>query len=447
MRILLLFSIITCVLQPSFSQNKEGASPNVIFILADDLCLGDLSHFNPEMTNTPNIDRLIQQGVYFDQAYSASAVCAPARASILTGKYPHSTGVVSLNMEVYPQYTHLNKQFYTMADVFKENNYATGLIGKWHLGFGDGYHPMDRGFDEFKGFLGFDIDTYFKYQLDLNREYSSFDGPYLTDVLTDYAVEFVEEHKDEAFFLNLAYYTPHRPLSAPQEIIDQYLEKGLNEKTATIYAMVEVMDTGIGRLLAKLEQMDILENTIVVFVSDNGPDPLTGERFNVGLRGEKYSINEGGIRVPLIFNWKNTWKKELVNEMVHFVDLLPTLMDLCNLKSSELHSMDGNSFASLLTQTGNYTAAKYRCWQWNRGVPMYSHNAALREGDWKLVRPFVTAGLPLKSSILEARLYDLKNDPGEKNDVSQENPKVYKRLKVMLEDWCRTVEHKRLDLN
>lgn len=425
-----------------WSQNR----PNVIFILADDLCLGDLSHFNPEYTNTPHIDQLIERGVWFDQAYSASAVCAPARAALLTGKYPHSTGVVSLNMEDYPQYTHLDPRFHTLGDVFQENGYYTGLIGKWHLGFGNGYHPMDRGFHEFKGFLGFDIDTYFKYQLDINRKYQSFDGPYLTEVLTKYAVQFIEENQNQPFLLKLAHYTPHRPLSAPQDLIDAYVAKGLDQNTATIYAMVEIMDRGIGQLLDKLEELNLLENTIVIFASDNGPDPIPGQRFNLNLTGEKYAVNEGGIRIPFIFNWKDQWQQKKVSEVVHFVDVVPTLMELCQLKSERIGTLDGVSFAPLLQENGVYSAPNYRCWQWNRGVPMYSHNAALRIDNWKLVRPFVTRGLPRGESELEPKLYDISQDPSEEHDVSSEHPRVYNRLKVMLEDWCRKMEHKRLKL-
>lgn len=426
---------------------RADQPPNVILILADDMAIGDLSCFNNGLTHTPRLDRLLAESVYFEHAYAASAVCAPSRAALLTGRYPHRTGVVSLNPRKFPELTRLYLDEVTIADRFSAIGYATGIVGKWHTGCGVDYHPLKRGFDEFVGFNeSWDIKTYFKYQLDVQGEYRSFDGPYLTDELTRRALDFIRRHRDRPFFLHLAHYAPHRPLSAPQELIDRYTAKGLDEKTAKVYAMVEILDTGIGAVLDELHNLDLDRKTVVLFSSDNGPDPLVGERFNGLNRGTKYMINEGGIHVPLMVRWKNVIKPARRSEVVHFTDVVPTLMEICRLKASPADKpLDGTSFAGLLS--GTWQAPELpvqRYWQWNRGTPLYSHNAAVREGNWKLVRPFVTRNLPKAPSDATPRLYDLAKDPSELTDLAAENPDIRDRLLDKLDRWSKEVESDRL---
>jgi arylsulfatase A len=428
----------------------RGADPpNVVLILADDLAIGDLSCFNDGLTRTPRLDRLVAESVYFDHAYSGSAVCAPSRAALLTGRFPHRTGVVTLNPRKFPEMTRLHLDEVTLADRFSATGYATGIVGKWHTGSGAKYHPLKRGFDEFAGFNeSWDIKTYFQYQLDIQGEYQNFDGPYLTDELTDRAVDFIRRHRDEPFFLHLAHYAPHRPLSAPQEIIERYTAKGLNERTATVYAMVEVMDTGIGVVLDELESLGLDRKTLVIFSSDNGPDPLVGERFNGDNRGTKYMINEGGIHVPLMVRWKDVLQPAQRDEIVHFTDVVPTLMEICHLNHlPEEKLLDGGSFAGLLS--GAWQPSELpdqRFWQWNRGRPLYSHNAAVRAGDWKLVRPYVTRNIPDGSSGAAPRLYNLANDPSETVDHAADKPELCDQLFDSLDKWSRDVEHDRLRL-
>ncbi|MEM9481072.1 MAG: sulfatase-like hydrolase/transferase, partial [Verrucomicrobiota bacterium] len=393
--------LFLCVIAVCHATHVTAAKPpNVILILADDMALGDMSCFNGGVSRTPNLDRLKEESVWFHQAYSASPVCAPARAALLTGRYPHRTGVVTLNMERFPALTRLKTDEVTMADVFRANGYVTGLIGKWHLGIGRDFHPLSRGFDEFEGFIGhLHVPSYFDYVLDIGGETKAFPDRYLTHDLSERAVKFVQRHREGPFFLHLAHYAPHRPIEAPDDKIQPYLEKGLDEETATVYAMIEVMDEGIGELLEELERLKIAENTIVVFASDNGPDSLVKERFNVDLLGTKYLVNEGGIRVPFMVRWKGQLAPDEVHEMIHFIDVLPTLGELCGLKLPIKMPLDGSSFAPLL-RGQEWKGAEYRFWQWNRGLPRYSHNAAVREGDWKLVRPFVTKNMPKGNSKL-----------------------------------------------
>ena len=172
-------------------------------------------------------------------------------------------------------------------------------------------------------------------------------------------------------------------------MIESYRRKGLDDSKATIYAMIEVMDRGIGQLLQELNRLQLVRRTIVIFASDNGPDPLTGTRFNLGLRGTKYEIYEGGIRVPLFVRWPGVFAPQSCEQPVHFVDVLPTVLDLCGVRIPEDRRMDGESFRDLLEGSGDTREAP-RFWQWNRGVPNYTHNAAIRQGPWKLVKPYVT---------------------------------------------------------
>ncbi|MGB3799084.1 MAG: sulfatase-like hydrolase/transferase [Lewinella sp.] len=418
----------------------------MILILADDMGYGDLEIFNGGRSRTPNLDKLVEESVYFERAYSGSAVCTPARAALLTGRYPHRTGAITLNMERYPELTRLKLDEITVADLFRKRGYRTGLIGKWHLGDGAAFHPMQRGFDEFQGFKGFDIGPdYFHYQLDINGDYQEFSGEYLTDNLTGRAIDFVTRHQSEPFFLHLAHYAPHRPLSAPPELVDRYLAEGFDTNTATVYAMIEVMDRGIGKLLAALDNLQIRNNTLVIFASDNGPDPVVGERFNHDLRGTKYTVYEGGIRVPLLFNQPGKYVAKTSELLIHFTDILPTLAEICALDIADPELLDGGSFVAGLGEQDSVTfLPAYRFWQWNRGVPYYSHNAAMREGKWKLVRPPVTTQLVFADTATKPRLFDTDADPGETVDLSEQESLRYNIMRVKLEQWSREVEASRL---
>ena len=439
----IVLSLLLAILSPAPATER----PNVVLILADDLAIGDLSCFNHGRSRTPCLDRLIKESIYFNQAYSASPVCAPARAALMTGRYPHRTGSVTLNQIKFPKLTRLQLDETTIADRFKAADYATGLVGKWHSGPGDDYHPLKRGFDEYVGFNdSTDISSYFDYRLDIQGRYHDINGPYLTDEFTRYALKFVRSHQDRPFFLFLAHYAPHRPLSAPTELIEHHRNRGLPEKTAIVYAMIEAMDRGIGELVDELDRLDLARKTLVIFASDNGPDPLVGDRFNGTDRGTKYMVNEGGIHVPLMFRWKDRLQPTTRGELVHFTDMVPTLMAICGLTPRpEDKPIDGRSIAGLLS--GEWKSSQLptqRFWQWNRKTPRYSHNAAVREGDWKLIRPYVTRNIPKQASAATPRLYHLGNDPEETDDLFERHPDVSKRLLKSLTEWSRKVERDRI---
>lgn len=420
-----------------------AATPSVILILADDLALGDLASLNGGRTRTPNIDRLIASGIWFDRATSASAVCAPARAAFLTGRYPHRTGVVSLTMRTEPELTRLHRDETTLADLFFARGYRTGLVGKWHLGLGEDWHPRRRGFAEAVCFVGDEnIKSYDDYTLEVDGTARRFEGRYLTDELSARAVDFVRRHRAEPFFLHLAHFAPHRPLGAPAELVKTYTDCGFPENTATVYAMVEILDRGIGTLLAALDELGLRERTLVIFASDNGPDPLAGPRFNHDRRGAKYDVFEGGIRVPLVFSWPGTLVPGRSDFPAHFTDLLPTLADLCGLGRPAL-PLDGVSFAPHL-RGAPAPAAPLRFWQWNRAVPNFTHNLAVRDGDWKLVRPPVTRNKIAGDSTAAPALYHLPSDPAEAADVSARHPERLARLQASADAWAAAVEADRV---
>lgn len=418
--------------------------PNVILILADDMAPGDLASANGGISTTPRLDALADESAVFSNAYAGSPVCAPSRAALLTGRYPHRTGSVTLNQQKHPELTRVKLDETIVAERFKANGYATGIVGKWHSGPSDQYEPPHRGFDESIVFHdSTEVKSYFQYQLDHNGEVRHYeDEGYLTDVLTEHAVDFVRRHRERPFFLHLAHYAPHRPLSAPDDIIAKYTAKGLDEKIATVYAMIEIMDTGIGVLLDELDTLGLAENTLVIFASDNGPDPLVGERFNDPWRGAKYMVNEGGIRVPFFVRWPGTIEPGSRKEAVHFIDVVPSLIEICRLDDGPKGlPIDGVSFAGLLSDGySEFTPPPRRFWQWNRLNPRVTHNGAVREGDWKLVKPFVTKNYPKGPSDLDYRLYNLASDPGEENDLAAEHPGEVDRLTELYRSWFFEIE-------
>lgn len=426
----------------SFAAAASDERPNIVLILADDLALGDLASRNGGISRTPNLERLQSESVRLTQAYSASCVCAPARAALLTGRYPHRTGVVTLNMNRYPDLTRLKRDETTIADVLGANGYATGLIGKWHCGHGSEYHPLKRGFQEFEGFSGSQDLSYFRYTLDVGGREVLVDDQYLTEDLTRRAIAFVRRHAERPFFLHLAHYAPHRPLEAPADLIQFYRNRGLDESTATIYAMIEVLDRGIGELLQELERRNLSRRTLVIFASDNGPDPIPGQRFNEMRRGMKYEIYEGGIRVPLFVRWAGKLKPEERSQIAHFIDLFPTLIDVCGIDHRPGLPIDGVSLRDVLFDDAQL-ASRQLFWQWNRGTPNYTHNAAVRDGQWKLVRPYVTRNIPKQDSQERSVLFDITQSPLESDDAASNHADRTITLQQALTEWAHSVERSR----
>lgn len=454
--------------------------PNVIFILADDMGYGDFSRFNDGLSNTPVLDGLIDESVCLTQYYSASPICAPARAAFLTGRYPHRTGAIETRE--LRGLCNLAIRETTIADLFKHAGYATGLIGKWHNGcLQDRFSPNARGFDAFIGFRS-GWQDYYDWILDRNGTHEKSDGRYLTDVFTEEATAFVARHANEPFFLHLAYNAPHTPLQAPDEDVKPFAEKDrFSEAVSTIYGMNQRMDAGIGRLLAQLDDLGIADNTILVFTSDNGPQfggkgEQSTVRFNCDFNGAKGKVYEGGIRVPAIVRWPDGLAGgETRDLMMHGCDWLPTLAALCGVEVRDTLPLDGLDASTMLQgTTGQMTDRRF--WQWNRYDPLIETNAAIRDGDWKLVRPSIKEAAwtdpeeqKLDSAFRDApwehfepitsepnriaipepprpELYNIADDPLEQNDLADAEPARVSRMLAELETWFEEVETDRLSI-
>lgn len=455
---------------PSFSFMLSNA-PNVIFILADDLGWGDLACTGNPFIRTPHLDRLAREGLSFTQHYSASPICAPARAGLLTGCYPHRTGAVDV-----PSNRGLDRislRYSTLAEDFLEAGYATGLVGKWHNGAHDRrYHPRNRGFQEFTGFCNGGMD-YWKWQVEQGENILQADGRYLTDVFTRAAVDFVHNHKEEPFFLFLTYNAPHAPFQAPEERFASYREQfpELTDEVCLLYAMIEVMDEGIGEVLQVLEDLHLAEDTLVVFSSDNGPY-LQGnfQRFNGSLRGEKGGVYEGGIHVPALARWKGKIPGGVASEATtHFCDWRPTLDSVCALSSEKDFCLDGIDLSPLLEDPeAILDSLPPRFWQRNRYAPIDRCNGAIRQGPWKLVWPMREGGdgkleedqtayeAGLEKSTLEQEVTDvlpdrelgppsppelfrLDQDPEERRNRAADHPSQVEQMVDQWDAWFQGV--------
>jgi arylsulfatase B len=451
--------------------------PNVLVVVADDMGYGDLSRFNEGRCRSPNLDALADGGVCLTQHYSGSPVCAPARASLLTGRYPHRTGAIDTLHGRGLDRIALSET--TIADCFRASGYRTGLVGKWHNGALDPrYHPNARGFDEFVGFSGGSSD-YYRYWLDMNGTEVEGDGRYLTDALTHHAVEFIRRHARTPFFLVVAYNAPHFPMQAPQELVDRYIEQGESLGAALTYAMIEAMDAGIGRIDETLDEVGARDDTLVLFTSDNGPylgevEGVSLDRFNFGLRGAKHYVFEGGIRVPAIVRWPDRLAAgRMLTDVTHFTDWLPTLATATDAHRPDADRLDGEDILTLL-EGGPRDVEPVRFWQNNRYAPRIEGNAAMRDGDWKLVRPDIPSTMkvtdgdrtidralnrhepgrirtvdqsPLPEFELdehpEPLLFDLASDPFEQHDLSAANPERVAHMSAALEEWFEEVEAER----
>lgn len=458
-----------------------ATTPNLVLIMADDLGFGDLGMCSFGATATPHIDSLATDGAFLSQHYSASPICAPARAAFLTGRYPQRSGVI----DTFPHrlLDRISLCERTMGDLFREAGYRTGIIGKWHSGaLGRAYHPNQRGFDEFVGFRG-GVQDYWQWRLERDGEAFDADGRYLTDVLSDEAVSFIDRNHEAPFMLLLAYTAPHGPFQAPEDAVAAVRARRSGPSTVdVIAAMVEVMDQGIGRVLQALEEHECSDNTIVMFTSDNGPWMRLGSfdettvRYNLGLAGGKELVHEGGIRVPMLIRWPGIVERgRTIHDVVHFTDWVPTLLGFVG--GSDLVRLpgDGRDVGALL-RGGPLIESQPFCWQWSRYQPHPTCNAAIRDGNWKLRFPAVPEILrvlsfdPIEERRLRtdpstyvpppnlpappprewtspaAQLFDLAADPGEQHDLAAYDGARVAQMQHQLMAWFDSVETDRRTL-
>ncbi|QKZ12659.1 arylsulfatase [Spirosoma sp. KUDC1026] len=397
-----------------------ATKPNVLFILTDDQGWGDLSLHGNRFLETPNLDRLAHSGAQFDRFF-VSPLCAPTRASLLTGRYHLRTGTVSVTQG----WERMRSEELTLAEVFRQNGYATGCFGKWHNGEHAPEDPNGQGFDEFLGFCAGHWNNYFDTDLQHNDRMVATKG-FITDVLTDAALAFMSNHKSQPFFCYVPFNAPHSPHQVPDRYFDKYKAKGLTDEDASIYGMVENIDDNVGRLLARLDQLDLASNTIVVFATDNGPN---GRRFNGDMKGIKGSVDEGGVRVPLFVRWPGKIRPETwIRPNAAHIDLMPTLVDLCKLRFKPSHPIDGRSLVNFLVNKTDTLPDRL----------LFTHVAGMSGNQLPMEPGGVrTAQYRLVLQKGQTQLYDMLRDPSQTTDIAPGHAQLVQRLQAAYEHWFR----------
>lgn len=433
---------LACFIAILSATAKPAAAPNFIFILVDDLGWTDLECQGSKFYETPHIDRLAREGMRFTQAYSACTVCSPTRASLLTGKYParlrvtdwikgHARPHAKLRVPDWTMQLPLEER--TIAEALKEGGYATASIGKWHLG-GPEFFPEHHGFDANIG--GYDRGQPPSYFSPYNIPTLA-DGPkeeFLSDRLTDETLKFIEQNRTRPFFIYLPHYAVHTPLMGKPEVVAKYKAKAdpqHPQQNARYAALVESVDDSVGRILGRLEELKLAENTVVFFTSDNGGLVLNNVTSNRPLRAGKGSAYEGGVRVPLFVKWPGvTQPGSVCDAPVITPDFYPTMLEMAGLKPTKRQAIDGRSLIPLLRQRGVFRRdAVY--WHYPHyhpgGATPYG---AIREGDWKLIEFF-------EDNRIE--LYNLRDDIGEANDLAATQRGTAQALRKQLHAWRKSV--------
>ena len=411
-----LFLLISC-------NSSNESPPNIILIMADDLGYGDIGCYGSELIQTSSIDKLAFEGMKFTDYHSNGAVCTPTRAALMTGNYQQRAGLEGvIYVQGETRQTGLSPEELTIAEIFRDAGYATGIMGKWHLGYKKQYNPVHHGFDQFYGYVSGNIDFHSHYDnagiydwwhnLDTIRE----EG-YVTDLITEHSVDFIRNNSGKPFFLYIPHEAPHVPFQGRNDSAFRFPEREFSylgpaeDREATYREMVEVMDEGIGRVMQTLKELNLDTKTFVFFCSDNGA------RFgsNGQLKGNKGSLWEGGHRVPAIAWYPGKIKAgETTNSTVLSMDLLPTLISVAGISDS--HDFDGINFLEVMF---SQQPLKERPLFWR-----YRNQWAVRKGNWKY----------LKINEKEY-LFDLKEDMREKNNLINKHPGIARDMKDLLKQW------------
>jgi arylsulfatase A-like enzyme len=446
---LLGLTLVIAAAEPAAAEDR-AERPNIVFIIADDLGWADINSFDlmdRGFYETPNIDRLARQGMKFTQAYANAANCAPSRAAILSGQYYPNQPVYHVGspsqgkLIPVPNTSVLPAEKITMAEALAPAGYTSALVGKWHSGPSPDNGPLAQGFDvDVGGEFGWYVDY-----MDPNDNAKIDDarpGEYLTDYLTRKATDFIQEHKDQPFFLKLSYYSPHSPFQAPESRVKKYKDKlpRGGHHMPTYAAMIESLDRGVGQVMKTLKKTGLTENTIVVFFSDNGGrgsylrmgydrDHVTS---NAPLKGGKGSFYEGGIRVPLIVRWPGVTPAGTVcDEPVIGIDFYPTFLEAGDIAPPDDYLLDGQSLVSLLRDPNATLDREAMYWHFP-GYPNAAWRSTpvsvIRSGPWKLMKFY-------EGPTLE--LYNIDKDPGEYHNLAKKRPKVRQRLHQRLQSWLQ----------
>ena len=396
---------------------QAAQRPNVLVILADDQGWGDVSIHGNKNFQTPHLDALAKSGALFEYFY-VCPLCAPTRAEFLTGRYHRRSGVYGVSRGA----ERLNLDETTIAQDFQAAGYATAIFGKWHNGTQYPYHPLARGFEEFYGFTSGHWGLYFSPILEHNGHLVRGKG-YIADDLTDHAIRFIEQHRNQPFFCYLAYNTPHFPLEVPDRFYNRFRSAPIRmrnrnpkrediQATRGVLAMVENIDWNVGRLLARLHELGLDDHTIVVYFSDNGPNTW---RWNGGMRGKKGWTDEGGVRVPCFIRWPGHIRAGLrIPQIAGAIDLRPTLTELAGISMRLSKPLDGVSLKPLLLEETTHWPDRYIISQQGRSISIRTQRFRLDD---------------------RGRLYDMEKDLGQQVDVSKQYPQIAARLRRMAEQW------------
>ena len=427
MNMKILISLLLSIFISCNSNIDSQVHPNIILILTDDQGWGDLSLNGNEDLHTPNIDKIALNGVRFDRFF-VSPVCSPTRAEILTGRHHTRTGVydVSLGGE------RINVDEETLGDLFKAAGYKTAAYGKWHNGMQAPYHPNTRGFDQFYGFCSGHWGNYFNPVLEKNGELVKGKG-FITDDLTNHGIEFIRKNKNNPFFLFMPFNTPHSPMQVPDKYWNKFKNKDLTQKgtlsdipddkysgtnskgenhSKAALAMCENIDWNVGRIIETLESQKIIDNTIIIYLSDNGPN---GHRWNAEMKGIKGSTDEGGTRSPMIISWKgNIPSGKKVSKIASGIDLLPTLIDISGIKVKPKNKLDGVNLRQLIYQNDVNWQERYIYNYWRGSL-------SLRSQDFRLDN--------------ENNLYNMNDDPNQLNNVSSNYKEIFEVMKKAKIEW------------
>lgn len=410
--------IFTVLLLASCGTDEPlNRQPNIILIVTDDQGWGDLSlNGNPDV-HTPNIDALASNGTVLNNFY-VSPVCSPTRAEVLTGRYHTRGGVYSTSSGG----ERLDLDEVTIADVFKQDGYKTAAYGKWHNGMQYPYHPNARGFEDFYGFCSGHWGNYFSPMLEHNGQIVKGEG-FIIDDLTNKAMNFITANKENPFLLYVPFNTPHSPMAVPDKWWDKFKDVELKnthgfkdkekiEHTRAAYALCENIDWNVGRIMSKVAELGLDENTIVIYMSDNGPN---GYRLNGGMKGVKGSTDEGGVRSPFIIQWKGKIAAgEITNEIASAIDLLPTLADMAEIETEWQNPLDGISLKKLLMSEGYQSSDRMLASSWRKKTSIRNQNFRLDHED---------------------KLYHIEKDRGQTTDVSKNFPEVHEKMLAYKTKW------------
>ena len=429
LRALFFFGLASCAAaQPTAREDGGSPSaapspmpPNVLMIVGDDVSWGDVPGLGEEPLDMPALARLAAEGVKFPVAYSAASICSPARAALLTGRYPHryghenNTGDIQRQLE---QGIGLPLGEPTVAEAMRDAGYATGLVGKWHLGAGEEFHPLARGFDEYFGFLGGGHDHLIwkdpeRGPILRGREPVYGEG-WITDAFTEEALAFLGRHADEPFFLMVSYDAVHPPLAASEERLARFAAIE-DERRRTYAAMLASLDEGLGRLLDELERLEIADRTVVLFLADNGGEPANGGAEGP-FRGGKRTMYEGGLRIPLLARFPGT-EPATYPFPVSVFDVSQTVLSAAGAELTDGIETDGFDLAGLI-RTGEPPAREALYWR-------QGFTRAMRFGPWKMIR----------RGRVPPKLYNLELDPQEQQDVARKNPDTVRHLRILYDGW------------